>query len=278
MAAEDREPADSIEKASPVEFSEVRVVWWSVIAQSLSSIGTGQLALAGVIWYAFLSITYNQFYEPLGINPSDVGLNYASVLANSAGAALILVVPVIVMILSFTVVTLLLPWLLLLLALLGRLLWRRLERIPAPYVGVRRFTRIRYRSYRQRIFTRIFGVLLAIMAISTTAIIIYQIPIRAGSEADIVKSGGVVGPLHFFNSPFPVLGIHADPVVSIRPATTNKTGESSAVETLQPGRLLYMGQANGMVVFYDSVAKQATYVPASSIVLTVKSNAGQYLP
>jgi hypothetical protein len=268
MAAEYPESVGEKEQASSVAFSEVRVAWWSVIIETLSRIGTGQLAVAGIIWYAFLSVTYNQFYEPLGINPSDVGLNYASVLANSVGAALIVVVPVILMILVFTLVALILPWLfLLLLRVSHRLRWRRIN--PGSY-----YEGLRYRTVRRELFTRLFGILLAIMAILTSAIIVYQIPVRAGNEADLVRGGEAVGPLHFYNSPFPVLGIHADPVVSIRPATTNKTGESSAVETLQPGRLLYMGQANGMVVFYDSISKQAIYVPASSIVLTVRSSTG----
>jgi hypothetical protein len=66
--------------------------------------------------------------------------------------------------------------------------------------------------------------------------------------------------------PLTILVIHADPA-TVEPA--GKPGDSPAADRLRGRRLLHLGQAGGTVVFYDSAAQRAVYVPASAVILHV---------
>lgn len=79
----------------------VQTVWWLPIAEFIGNIDTAKLAIVGVIWYGFLAVTYDQFYRPLGINPSDIGLNYATLIATSVGTALVVLLPIALIMLVF---------------------------------------------------------------------------------------------------------------------------------------------------------------------------------
>jgi hypothetical protein len=49
------------------------------------------LTVAGLVLYGALLVTYNEFYQGLGVKTSDVGLTYTTVLSGAAGLAVILV-------------------------------------------------------------------------------------------------------------------------------------------------------------------------------------------
>jgi hypothetical protein len=215
------------------------------ILQSLNEVSTGLIALAAATWYGFLWITYNQFYEPLGITPSDVGLNYATILANSVGAAVAFLIPLVVLIIA-------------LITLAVSVRFRGYRYSPATQV---------YWRPRLPLVTRRLLVILGLVVI---AFLVYTFPVTARKEAQKVIDGRAVSPLHAFASPAPILTIHADPVIIIKSVGAKKAGEIAAVESLAPTSLLYMGQANGMIVLYDSSVDQAIYLPASSVLLTVK--------
>jgi hypothetical protein len=48
------------------------------------------LTIAGLVLYGALVVTYNEFYQALGVKTSDVGLTYTTVLSGAAGLAVIL--------------------------------------------------------------------------------------------------------------------------------------------------------------------------------------------
>jgi hypothetical protein len=48
----------------------------------------GVLALAGILVYALLRMSYDVFYGSLSVDPEDVGLNYGRVLAQSTGVVI----------------------------------------------------------------------------------------------------------------------------------------------------------------------------------------------
>jgi hypothetical protein len=48
------------------------------------------LALVGILIYGMLSISYDAFYRPLGVDPDDIGLNYGKVLGQSTGIVVFL--------------------------------------------------------------------------------------------------------------------------------------------------------------------------------------------
>jgi hypothetical protein len=56
----------------------------SSLRETLSLI-TPLIATAGILIYALLSVAYEQFYSPISVDPSDVGFNYANILAHSVG-------------------------------------------------------------------------------------------------------------------------------------------------------------------------------------------------
>jgi hypothetical protein len=224
--------------------------WWAPIGEFFALIDTAKLAIIGIVWYGFLSITYDQFYRPLGINPSDIGLNYAALIAASVGTALVVLLPIFLTVMA--------------LIALALLLRSRLLRM-----GLGRF--IYYGDYWPRLVQRLAVVFFSGLAIMATAVIIYQFPLRAGEEAKEVQQGHRVSPVRMFLSPVPALSIRADPVVAIQGTAVRKTGESSPVESLTPTGLFFMGQSNGVIVLYDSNSRRAIYLPASSVLVSVQS-------
>jgi hypothetical protein len=232
----------SEEAVKPGAPSRTRV-WLALLNDFVSWFDTGKLALAGVAWYGFLWFTYNEFYEPLGITPSAVGLSYATILANSVGAAVAFLLPLLALSLG-----------LFFLALSVR--WSGYEYVDGQY------RRAAYTVITRNLFAA-FGVLFVVY-------LVYLLPVSAGNNAQRVMRGEAVAPLHAFPSPAPVLAIQADPVITIKSVGTRRTGDVSAVESLATTGLLYMGQANSVIVLYDSSRRQAIYLPSSSVVLTVK--------
>jgi hypothetical protein len=200
---------------------------------------SGIFLAAGVLMYAYLSICYGQFYGSLGINPSDVGLSYAGTLARSSGFALTAGV---------------IPLALLTGAYLG-------ERGAPPYL---------LPGHRRPSFISVLGryILLGLILYVPLTIPL----IRAGEAATEVKAGKAVGPIQTPTPKFPplwqlpILAIHADPT-TVEPA--GKPEDSPAAERLRGRRLLFLGQADGTVVFYDATEHRAVYVPASAVILHV---------
>jgi hypothetical protein len=223
---------------------------WVPMKAFIDWLDTGKLALAAVIWYGFLWISYNRFYEPLGISPNDVGLNYATILANSVGAAVAFLIPFLLAITSF-----------LYLAVTSRVLaWfmSRGNRARPPNSASASLFNIRNASSA-----------IAVTVLASTGFLVYLFPVRASIEAQRAKHGRGASPLYTLGAPAPVLTIRADPVISIQSTAVKKAGESVAVESLSSNGLLYMGQANSVIVLYDSLKRRAVYLPASSVVLTV---------
>jgi hypothetical protein len=86
----------------------------------------------------------------------------------------------------------------------------------------------------------------------------------SADAAGAVKAGRPVAPLTAWG--MTALAIHADPV---RIEAAGKVGEVPAIDRLVNRiDLLYIGQANGIVVLYDSSAQSALYLPSASIVMT----------
>ena len=61
--------------------------------------------------------------------------------------------------------------------------------------------------------------------------------------------------------------LRADPVLV---STAGKPNDAPLLQELSKrSDLLYLGQANGTVVLYDSVQQQALYLPANAIILKI---------
>jgi hypothetical protein len=202
------------------------------------------LAAGAVVIYAYLALCYEEFYGRLAVDPSDVGLNYAGVLARSTG---------------FVAVYLLVAALFIGGAVIAR---RGMERQRPTNPA---------RARRAGCLLMVAMALFAAYAVSTL-----RYPLRdARRAARAVQAGKPVSPTHHgAESTFPLaltlglplLAIHADPA-TVEPA--GKPEDAPAAERLRGQKVLYLGQANGTVVLYDPAAQQAVYLPASAIILKV---------
>jgi len=76
MAVRDEGP----EQAEANQGRNGRMSWWDALG-NLPAV----LVVAGLLLYGYLSICYDQFYSRLGVDPNDVGLGYAGILARSSG-------------------------------------------------------------------------------------------------------------------------------------------------------------------------------------------------
>lgn len=192
------------------------------------------LAIIAAAWYAVLTFSYDQFYRRLTVSLSDVGLGYASILANSVGTAFAVVV--IAAVLSVPVIVgMVLVWL-----LRGReVSWRTTR----PYI--RRW--------------------LVSLGIACFLIAIFVLPAVSSTRYARVKEGKAVLPPRLPVADFTLLPIHADPV-TLEPAAKDS---APSIMAMAKGSFLYLGQANGAVVLYDSNRQQVIYVPASDVVLRV---------
>ena len=66
---------------------------------NLAQLGS-TLAVAGALLYGILAFSYELFYSRLGIEPADVGLNYAMVLSKSSEIAICILPGIAIMVLA----------------------------------------------------------------------------------------------------------------------------------------------------------------------------------
>jgi hypothetical protein len=183
------------------------------------TISTPILIILGVIWYGVISLMYAQFYTPLAVDPSEVGLSYAAALTSSIGTMLtigpLILIPVVALVMGH------------------------------PYKDVR--------------MSRIFLGLMAFLIIIPIAIGFSMANTASRAARSVQKGIPVYPPTGLYP-----LAIRADPAV-VTPAINAKG--VPAIAALHQRSLLYLGQANGIVVLYDFGTQQAVRVPATSVVL-----------
>ncbi len=204
------------------------------------------LVTLGAVWlYIMMSLTYDAFYGPLGVDPSDVGLSYTTILARSTGLGLLLSISIIGIVLS-VIVDWIFEWI-------------------GSGIQVRR-----RRAIRLSVNWFWVAALLLLFSILTTRDNIT----RAGHAAAAVRQGRAVVPIGRF---FTVLPLRADPV-AIQPAGEAKAFPAIAGFRCDPtdyllpcDKLLYLGQANGVVVLYNATKDQSVHLPASSVVLRISN-------
>jgi hypothetical protein len=210
----------------------------SMVGQSVAL-----LAVGGIFLYGLMSLAYDAFYRRLGVDLGDVGLTYGGVLARSTGFAALL--------------------------LFGAVLWFVLQSLY-NLILLRYMLPIWFKTLSPSTVRRIALLLIAPML--PFVVTFFGIDnIRDGAQAAAsVRAGHAVRPSGRF---FTLLPVHADPVrvEIIGDPKALPSYECFKVKTVAPclDRLFYLGQANGIVVLYDSTVQQSLYVPASSVILRV---------
>jgi hypothetical protein len=186
--------------------------------------------------YGYLSYLNNRFYSQLAVDPSDVGLGYATTLARSGG--LILVVVLAVGIAQY----------LLLRGLLG-LMGGVFHESPSMFV---------------------VGGLLVLLLWFALPVFLYPFtePTREVDAAvRQAKVGLPVAPVRIYGA-VAIMTLRADAAV-VEPS--GKPGASPATDALRTRKnLLYLGQSNGIAVFFDSNVDRSVYVPADSVVIQLQ--------
>jgi len=223
-----------VEKDPP----KLRLKPWAakLLSPSPSDIAT-MLGVFGVAAFCALFIGYGRFYGGLGVSLTDVGLNYSGVLEScagfvSAGAAIGAVQA------------------LLSLALRGHY---------RPQLGD---------DSTLRILTRPSLMFIGGSMLWTLGLLFIVFPLVATQAKSDVKAGNPVLPLRQLVTGIPLSAIKAEPV-SI--AAIGEPGKDPAIEALASRDLLYLGQANGFAVVYDSHAQASMKVPLASALLTVSN-------
>lgn len=206
------------------------------------------LTATGLVIYFLLSLTYERFYRSLGVRPSDVGLTYANTLTNSVG--MILLLGALTFVLVFTT-----P--------IGAIFHSGKRRGARIKAAIKRGGWPRYRAY-----------LLGSGQVLALLIGLYWgLDLFTGfgtAAANAVKAGRpVVSP---YLGPTTLLAIHADPALI---ESTLKPGENPGIDSLKGRNLLFLGQANGVAVLYDSNAQTSVLLPTASIVLRISNCATQ---
>ena len=231
------------------------------------SLGPAVIPAAGVLLYGALNIAYSLFYGRLGVSPEDVGLGYASTLSRSTGFVLVVVLGFV-----FGV---------------SPILWQRSlrrQRMLAkeeayryvPGLGDREYEEMRrqeldmMRRQQQAWFDQLHNRRVAMVVIATITVFLIVptmvAPVFSAGRANDVRAGIATTPVSVLG--LTILDVHANPA-TIR--ATGKRGETAAIDELQSEKLLYLGQSNGISVFFSSSAKHAVYIPSSSIVLRIET-------
>ena len=207
------------------------------------------LALSGIVAYGVLAICYDRFYKALGISSADVGLTYGNVLANSTGMILL-----IILVLIFLTITKVLDWVN---RFFGRLSTRHQQHLQGGKL--------------RRTWAHTTNLIAAILTLVLMYWALGALSTDSAQAADAVKHGRPVVSPHI--GPTTILVIHADPV-TIQPATT--ISQELIDQYIQNRKMLYLGEANGTVVLYDSQAQEAIFLPATSIILSISNCATRY--
>lgn len=195
------------------------------------------LAILAAAWYSLLTLSYDQFYRRLAVSLSDVGLSYSAILANSVGTGL-----------AFLLLVMLLS-------------------LPVLVLRMRR----QHEEWGQESFRRFARRVIGFALLSCSVVAVIGLPALSSAGFDRVRQGKAVLPPRLPLANFAILPIHADPV-SIHPKdieTARAIGVEGSDDSEPRARLLYLGQANGELVLYDSVLQHVVFIPSADVVVRI---------
>ena len=208
----------------------------------------GVLALAGILVYALLRMSYDTFYGSLSVDPEDVGLNYGRVLTQSTGVVIFIAS----LIASTSAVTL----------LVIRMRTGPEQRLKDLLKDLLPVLRVPMNK-----------VILAVGVLGLILVAGWGLVYSAGDAAIAVKSSQPIGAGGWFT----LLPIRAEPVL-VEPIneTVSKTISSqldcnSARQAPCAEKLFYLGQTGGTIVLYNASRQRKLYLPQSSVVLHVSN-------
>jgi signal transduction histidine kinase len=217
--------------------------------QSISHVIAPSLAVAGVLIYTVFTLAYIQFYGQLGVVPSEVGFNYLTTLSSAISMLIFAGLATVAGIYFYYFIDILMNF-----------RYRRARFRPSAI-------RQEFRSSVQRTDrSTSFMANFFSSAIATIIVLTLYLISMANDSAAAIQRGdrypqAYLGPL------VQQLGLTAP--ARVRPI--NKATDSPAINALSDRELLYLGQANGTAVFYDSTVHGVVRLPLGSIALTTSN-------
>jgi hypothetical protein len=285
------------EKPRPEPSEAERFSW-----KDLASNATAILAASGVVIYSILTLANGRFYAALGVSPNDVGLGYANTLAGCVGTVLMLVLVLALVACLFFAVT----FAILIVPNVVRAGLRTRREINRPALSNALSDESDALDPRARVGTLVVGcvrigtltslrqirfpfeevrkttVKVTVWGVVIVAVLLIAIalPSVASGRARAAGNGRPVSPPRLPGASIAVLPLHADPAEV--QAVGDKTKAPALVElSTRPASwspLLFLGQAGGIAVLYDSELKRSVYVPMAAILLTVSNCAAPTPP
>jgi hypothetical protein len=226
------------------------------------------ITVGGLAIYSLQTLSYEGFYQTLGLRPSDVGLSYGNILTSSFELVIIIIAWFLFLGLVLGTITVLLSgvmWL----VLTRQLIWRRVQQSWLKYL-IPESTSMRsmITYYAGRNLRFLFQYVLVAGLLGIVFFCSVFLPDYARETATQVKERGYPIRAQFRLGPFALLAIRADRVV-VQPVTTANT--PNHIDDLSGRYLLYLGEANGSAVLFDVYSDQAIRVPTSSVKIKLKN-------
>jgi hypothetical protein len=200
--------------------------------------------VVGAAIYGVLRLSYALFYQPLRATPEEVGYDYVEILAGQLIGAIELTV--LVWGTCFGI------------ALLWRWVLHRLgdplRRRSVAQASAARRPWLARRSTRTALFA------LLIVAVG--------LPVLAREKGAVAASTGeTMRNIHLFGSDIPVLPVTAVPaaVQALDPALEDLEGRRC---------LMYLGAADGTMVFYDVLTRESLRVPSGAVLVSLQHVTG----
>jgi hypothetical protein len=251
--------------------------------------------------YSILTLANGRFYGALSVSPNDVGLGYANTLASSVGAVLTLVLALTLAACAIFAVT----FAILVVVNVVRAVRGTSQRINRPALSsamsdesgaldVTSIAPLLITYVRIGTVASALSILFNLREVRKTTVrvtvwglvvvaillVAYALPRIASDRAQAASNGRPVSPPRLPVAAVAVLPLHADPAEV--QAVGDKTKAPALVElSARPASwspLLFLGQAGGIAVLYDSELKRSVYVPMAAILLTVSNCAASTPP
>jgi hypothetical protein len=204
------------------------------------------LALVAVAVAGLASVAYERFYEALGVDAKDLGLDVGAIVRHAGG--------------FIVAVTLLLALILMLVRWVADgLRWR----LQVSGQG---------RTLHNRDFAVLLGLYLAaglLLAYAGYAVT-DRVVTYSTDAASAARSGYAVRPLQVLG--LPLVATHAEPVV-VLPVERART--VPGIWDLHDHQLLYLGQGRGGGVLYDATGRRAVFAPTNELVMYVSNCAAK---
>jgi hypothetical protein len=204
------------------------------------------LALVAVAVAGLASVAYERFYQALGVDANDVGLDVGGIVRHAGGF-----IVAVALLLTLT--------LMLVRGVADGLRWR----LQVSGQG---------RTLHSRDFAVLLGLYLAASLLLAYAgyALTDRVLTYSTEAASAARSGYAIRPLQVLG--LPLVATHAEPVAVL---PIDKARNAPGIWDLHDHQLLYLGQGRGGGVLYDATGRRTVFAPMNELVMYVSNCAAK---